>query len=122
MGKQTSSDHCCKSSLSVTEIKCPFTDAKLTVQEYAQKGTSNTRAKHSTVVYMQNGEYAVNQNHPYYTQMQVQMLWCDVQLCYLVIFTKSGADNLRYFKVRRDESFCNNIIEKAVRFLQDCSV
>ena len=105
---------CCGTG--VVEIKCPYTDSLLSVFDYALKGTSQSQAQHKTVVIVEDGECVINKKHKYYTQMQVQMLCCNVSYCYLVIATQAESDNLRYFKVEKDQLFCAGIVRKAKVF------
>jgi hypothetical protein len=105
---------CCGTG--VVEIKCPYTDSLLSVFDYALKGTSHSQAQHKTVVIVENGQCVINKKHKYYTQMQVQMMCCEVSYCYLVIATQAEADNMRFFKVEKDEQLCSEIIRKAKIF------
>ncbi len=88
----------------------------LSVFDYALKGTSQSQARHKTVVIVGNRECVINKKHKYYTQMQVQILCYNVSYCYLVIATQAESDNMRYFKVEKDQLFCAGIIRKAKVF------
>ena len=79
-------------------------------------GTSSTKAQHNTPVIWKDGKVVVNSDHQYYTQIQTQMLCCDVQFGYLVIYTCAKEDNVRYFKVDRDASMIEKLIHKAMVF------
>ena len=74
---------CC--GVGVLEIKCPYSDSLLTVEEYARKGTLEFfKVQHKTVVIVEEGDIVVNMKHPYYTQIQTQLYCCDLPFGYLV--------------------------------------
>lgn len=107
---------CCPDRL--LEIKCPYKHRFSTVAQYAQQGTSQTAARHDTVVIWLDGTVVVNICHPYYTQMQTQMLCTGLGSCDLAIGTMSSQDNFRVFNVKKDEQFCLRIKEKAAVFFE----
>ena len=106
---------CC--GVGALEIKCPYSDSILIVEEYARKDTSEFfKVQHKTVVIVEEGDVVVNIKHPYYTQIQTQLYCCNLPFAYLVVATKSDCDNLRYFRVEKDFVFHQSMITKAKFF------
>ena len=104
----------------VLEIKCPYSDSLLTVEQYARKGTSEFfKVQHKTVVIVEEGDIVVNIKHPYYTQIQTQFYCCDLPFAYLLVVTKSYCDNLMYFREEKDFVFLQSMITKAKLFFRE---
>lgn len=110
---------CCQRRL--LEVKCPYTERFKTVEQYAQQGTSVSRAKHKTIIIVENGAVVVNKAHRYYTQVQTQILCTGLGSCDLVIGTMSKVDNFRVFKITRDAELCSIIVKKAKAFYE-CNI
>lgn len=106
---------CCPTAR-VLEIKCPYKDRKLTIHEYAEQGTSTTEAQHQTVVIVKDGALQINTNHPFYTQVQAQMLCTGLLSCDLVIGTEAPQDNFCIFTIQKDDPFCTVLKTKAKVF------
>ena len=55
-----------------------------------------------TVKYIKNGKLL--KSHPYFAQVQVQLLCCEAQVAHFYVYGKTGKDQLLI--VNRDHSFC----------------
>lgn len=96
---------CCGTYL--VEIKCPFSmsSAQCTIQDLL-----NLKDPY---ILKENDSYKINQNHPYFYQLQIQMAVCGVQFCYFYVWCPKLQISL---KIPFDQTFWQENSVKAFRF------
>lgn len=75
------------------EVKCPYTARNLEITS-------------TSVPYLEQ-EYTLKKNHPYYSQIQGQLLCSDRKYCNLIIYT---FESMKIVYVYRDEPFIDNMV------------
>lgn len=94
---------------SVVEVKCPFKHSLVTVREAATIDNDFCLCVNST------GRLMLKRNHNYYFQIQIQMLVCDVEFCYFVVYTTV---DLVILRIAFNRAFTLSIIPKLKAFAE----
>jgi hypothetical protein len=89
----------------ILEIKCPFIARNLTIREAIDK-KSDIKNFH---LVLENDQIAIKKNHPYWFQIQGQLLVTGATFCDLVTYTKKDCNILR---VLPDEDTMEAILSK----------
>jgi len=97
-----SPDRIITESGTIVEIKCPFSCKDQTVSEL-------------TVPYLNrvDGSLCLDHSHPYYYQVQGQLLCSGSHLCHFVVFTLK---DVLVLEVKKDIAFTQNMIAKLDKF------
>ncbi|EFX67064.1 hypothetical protein DAPPUDRAFT_331416 [Daphnia pulex] len=69
----------------VVEVKCPFKHANEKILTAARKD------KDFCLYVTESEELALKKNHSYYSQIQFQMMVCQVDACFFIVYTKDFA-------------------------------
>ena len=91
----------------LVEVKCPF--------KYKDVMPTHPTALQDTQ-YCLDGQGNLKQKHPYYCQVQTQMLVTSVEVCDLVIWTSSG---MHIISVPRDCDYINSLKLKLTDFVTE---
>lgn len=88
----------------VVEVKCPYT---------ARSKQINT----ITVPYLENsnGQLSLKRNHPYYAQIQGQLLCTGRKFCNLIIYTFK---EIQVCFINRDDEFIDEMVRGLVSFYE----
>ena len=79
---------------SLIEVKCPYRCHDKSIEEVI-----NDKDFCLTV---ENGEYYLDQHHPYFYHVQCQLNVCEIDTCYFVVWSPSKAI---FVEISRDQSF-----------------
>jgi hypothetical protein len=91
--------------LYAVEIKCPY-NPFLRKQKLALK----FKSKEFYVNLDMDGNPFLKPQHPYYHQVQTQLLVANLSSAVFVVFVPP--DDIEYFLIERDDSFINNLLEE----------
>lgn len=95
---------CC--GLGCVEVKCPYLLKELSLSDFSKK-------KNTCLVYHNDDEFSLDQNHLYYYQIQLQMFVTKTKFCDFVIWSKNC---LFIDRVSFNEEFFNECLKKSLDF------
>ncbi|KAL5006349.1 hypothetical protein ScPMuIL_015155 [Solemya velum] len=89
----------------LVEVKCPYT-------------ARNEMITPETVPYLQeeHGQFSLKTTHPYYYQVQGQLLCSGRKQCVFILYT---FEDLKFFIVQRDEEFIEEMVKKLKSFFEE---
>lgn len=100
----------CENGVSgLLEIKCPYSARNMTVAEACEH-------IRDFPIKQQDGTFTLRKEHPYYAQVQGQLLVCGAKFCEFVVFTQK---DLYKQKIFPDVPFMENMLRKLCIFFQD---
>lgn len=103
----------CENGVSgLLEIKCPYSARNMTVAEACEH-------IRDFPIKQQDGTFTLRKEHPYYAQVQGQLLVCGAKFCEFVVFTQK---DLYKQKIFPDIPFMENMLRKLCIFFQDYAV
>ena len=83
----------------VLEVKCPYTERNLTIEEAAK---SETFCLEKT----ESGQYALRKHHVYWHQVQGEMYFTHRKFSYFVVWT---TEDVAILRIEREENWAANI-------------
>lgn len=98
--------------LYAVEIKCPF-------NPYVRKQKLRFKMKDKSfyVNISANGIPVLNKKHPYYSQIQMQLLVSNLEAAYFVLYIPP--DDIEYFVIQKDVDYVDNMIQSALDVYQE---
>ena len=93
----------------VIEVKCPF-------KKEVRKSDCLLKSGYGPLCEDENGQAQLRTNHPYYYQVQLQMLCAQKYMCDFVIYTEKG---VCVVTVPRDHKFVEDMVSKMHKFYEE---
>ena len=97
------------------EIKCPYCNHDDEVEAVA-------RDRRSCLVSLPDGTTALNKQHAYYYQVQMQMFVCNLNYGHFVLstFPSGSSPSIHVEYITRDEKLWSECIEQSTQFFKTC--